>query len=111
MYVVHVKPFEVKLFTRQEIFNEITIMLISYLCICQTDYVFLASAKFNVGYAMDAIIGLNIVILLLPVIYEALRNVKQSIRRRSMLRKDKYIRKVIMKKYTCLQISVILIAG
>jgi len=76
MYVVYAKPFAIKLFTRQEIFNEITIMLISYLCICQTDFVEHATAKFNVGYAMDAIIGLNILTLLLPVIYEAFRNLK-----------------------------------
>ena len=108
MYMIHARPFVDSNVTRQEIFNELTVLFVCYHIICFTDFVEKAETKFNVGYSLIASIGVNICFGLANLSYLLSHELRMYIKRKLMLRKDRKIREMMIIKYSPFAQQVIL---
>jgi hypothetical protein len=81
MYLVHTKPFSISKINKQEIFNELTIFLESYHCICITDFVEDAETKVIVGWSMIAVVVINLLFGVVSLLLSTSRQIKMNIHR------------------------------
>jgi hypothetical protein len=108
MYLVHAQPFTDRATNRQEIFNEITVFVVTYHLICLSDFVRSAETKFDVGYSLIATVIINLCFGLGNIGYLLSHKLRVYIKRKLMLRKDKKIREMIILKYSPFAQQVIL---
>ena len=86
MYLVHTKPFVDNFTSTQEILNEVTIMFVSYHCICFTDFVPDAETKVKVGASLTVVVGMNICFGLGHIFWMLSQEFKLYVKRKMMLR-------------------------
>ena len=102
MYMLHTQPFKNFYTNVHEFLNELTIILVSYLCLLLTDYITFQSAKvkFNVGWGLMTVVGMNIFVGLGNIFVILFKQVRRKILRRMMLKRNKKIMKMLIKKYS-----------
>ncbi len=81
IYLGSVKPFDKPYMNYLEIFNEATILVVSYHLLIFSDYVPSTLIKYYFGYSIIAITSLNLFVNMLIIIYFTIISLKDFVQR------------------------------
>ncbi len=88
-YMSHSRPFVEPKMNSQEIFNELCILVSSYLLLYFTDWTNSVAFRFDIGWGHVSLLGFNVFINFSFMALEQLRTVKLRCKRRSNKKKAK----------------------
>jgi len=79
MYLLEVKPYEDPFQNKLEVFNELFVLLSTYLILLFSPFLDNMNIKYNIGWVLVGIVCLNMVINMLIMLYRTFRMVKMSL--------------------------------
>ena len=98
-FVMHSKPYTEPIMNKQEIANEVIVLLCSYLLLYYTEFVTDMEVRYNIGWVHMLLIGVNVLMNLSIMVVITVHNCKVDCRRRKAMaiaRKTAEERKVKM---------------
>ena len=88
-YMLHVKPFAEPSMNKQEIINETSVLVASYLLYLYTEYVSDAEMRYNLGWVHVGILGINLLINLSIMARVTVMSCKLKFKRKAAMKRHK----------------------
>ena len=88
-FIEGVKPFESRFFAKQQVFNEVFLMLSLYLMQCLTEFVPEAETRYMIGFVLCGIVGINLASNMGVLVVSSIKNFIWKIKVYRFKRKQK----------------------